>query len=206
MQIMDNKQLELNAILEITQAINKNIGEEDLYQIFFNTCMSKLEFPQFAFVIEEHGEYLTILDKAFNPKLKHAEGVVQIIQKTNAKIIKLDKQKGFEKAGVVMPIRHKERVLGMIFIGKEKLDNYTQNDLHFVKTLGNIIMMAVENKRLARKEIKQERLKKEMEIAREVQSYLVPDVLPKNDKITMVSSYVPHYSVGGDLFRLYSVR
>ena len=197
---MNTRQLELNVILNITQAINRNIEEKELYQLFLEACMSNLDIPQFSLVIKKEDSFLAVLDKDINPDLNFTNEIIGLIKQTNDWVIQLEKQKGFEKAGIVMPVRHKKQVLGMIFIGKQDIDKYTENDFHFVKTLGNIVVMAIENKRLARKQIKQERIKKEMEIAREVQSYLIPDVLPKNDKIAMASSYVPHFLVGGDYF------
>jgi len=197
---MDIKQLELNAILEITQAINKNVGEKDLYKIFLFTCMANLRIAQIALVVNESEKYVTKINKSIDPQLEFTEGLITNIKSNDEKIITLDNQKGFEKAGVVMPIRHKDHVLAMIFIGVKHLERCTEDDLNFVKTLGNIIMVAIENKRLVRTQLEQERIKKEMEIASEVQSYLVPEFLPKNDKIAMASSYIPHFSVGGDYY------
>ena len=197
---MDIKQLELNAILDITQAINKNVSEKDLYKIFFFTCMANLRIPEIALVVEESSDFVTKINKSIDPDLSFIDDVVRIIKGTDQKIIKLTSQEGFENAGVVIPIRHKDEVLAMIFVGKEHLDSCTEDDLNFVKTLGNIIMVAIENKRLVRSQLEQERLKKELEIASEVQSYLIPNSLPKTDRISMASSYVPHYSVGGDYF------
>jgi sigma-B regulation protein RsbU (phosphoserine phosphatase) len=197
---MDIKQLELNAILDITQAINKNVEEKDLYKIFYFTCMANLRIPQIALVVNEGENYTTKINKSIDPNLECVHEVIELISTTDKKIIYINYQKGFEKAGVVMPIRHKKNVMAMIFIGKNHIDKYTEDDLNFVKTLGNIIMVAIENKRLVRTQLEQERMKKEMEIASEVQSYLVPEFLPKNNKITMEASYIPHFSVGGDYY------
>ena len=197
---MDIKQLELNAILDITQAINKNVGEKDLYKIFFFTCMANLRIPQIALIVKDSDDYVVKIDKSIDPDLDFVNDVIDIINNSDKKIIKISGQKGFENAGVVLPIRHKDTVMAMIFVGEKHLEKCSEDDLHFVKTLGNIIMVAVENKRLVRTQLEQERMKKEMEIASEVQSYLVPESLPKNDEIEMASSYVPHYSVGGDYF------
>lgn len=197
---MDIKQLELNAILDITQAINKQVEEKDLYKIFFFTCMANLRIPQIALVVSDGDGYETKINKSIDPDVSGVEGVLAIIKESDERIIALSNQKGFEKAGVVMPIRHKDNVMAMIFIGVEHLPKCSESDLNFVKTLGNIIMVAIENQRLLGKQLQQERLKKEMEIAREVQSFLVPEILPKNDQISMASSYVPHASVGGDYF------
>jgi len=197
---MDAKQLELNAILDITQAINQNMGEKDLYKIFYFTCMANLRIPHIALIVNENGSYTTKINHSINPELKFIDDLIDFTTTSEDKIIKIDNQKGFEKAGVVLPVLHKKHILALILIGKEQLEQCNKDDLNFVKTIGNIIMVAIENKRLARTQIEQERLKKEMEIAREVQSYLVPEFLPKNEQVTMASSYIPHFSVGGDYY------
>jgi phosphoserine phosphatase RsbU/P len=48
------KELELNALLEITQAINSNLPEESLYKIYNFTLRSNLNIKKMAlFVLDE---------------------------------------------------------------------------------------------------------------------------------------------------------
>ena len=61
-------------------------------------------------------------------------------------------------------------------------------------------MVAIENKRLARKELEQEKIKKEVEIARDVQSMLIPRDLPNDSYFQVAATYLPHQSVGGDYY------
>jgi hypothetical protein len=44
------KELELNALLEITQAINSNLPEESLYKIYNFTLRSNLNIEKLAFL------------------------------------------------------------------------------------------------------------------------------------------------------------
>jgi sigma-B regulation protein RsbU (phosphoserine phosphatase) len=70
----------------------------------------------------------------------------------------------------------------------------------FVQTLSNFILVAIENKKLARKELEQEALRKELEIARNVQLQLFPKELPCHHEICVYASYLPHQVVGGDYY------
>src|SRR5690606_33837514 len=70
----------------------------------------------------------------------------------------------------------------------------------FVQTFTSIIVVAIENKKLARKELEQEVFRKELEIAREVQSMLFPKELPDTDKVRAFASYLPHHTIGGDYY------
>jgi sigma-B regulation protein RsbU (phosphoserine phosphatase) len=63
-----------------------------------------------------------------------------------------------------------------------------------------VIAVAIENKRLFKQQIEQERLAKEVELAEEVQQMLIPDSLPKEQRFNMASIYQPHFNVGGDYF------
>jgi len=78
----------------------------------------------------------------------------------------------------------------------------TIKHLHFIQTLSNIIIVAIENIRLVKESLKQEALKKELELASKMQSMLIPDrsILPNNDRILVSTFYHPHLEVGGDYY------
>jgi len=52
--------------------------------------------------------------------------------------------------------------------------------LKFIQTFTNIIAVAIENKRFALESIKQERTKKELELASQMQSMMLPAHFPLN--------------------------
>jgi len=72
----------------------------------------------------------------------------------------------------------------------------------FIQTLSNVIIVAIENKRLFRETLRQEALKREMELASKMQSMLIPkkEQLPDNGHIKMFAFYHPHFEVGGDYY------
>jgi len=88
--------------------------------------------------------------------------------------------------------------LSYVFLQK-KTEN-GEIDQNFIQTFTNIILVAIENKKFARRELAQEALKKEMQIAREVQSHLFPKDLPATNNLSLKAFYLPHQTIGGDYY------
>ncbi len=70
----------------------------------------------------------------------------------------------------------------------------------YILTITNIIAVAIENKRLFRRQLEQSRMKREMELASEMQLQLVPAVLPSDECYELASIYKPQLGIGGDYF------
>ncbi len=80
-----------------------------------------------------------------------------------------------------------------------KLQDWSDN-LPYVVTVTNIVATAIENKRLFKKQLQEERLRKEMDMGTEMQLMLVPTTLPNIGLQQLDSIYKPHSSIGGDYF------
>ncbi len=201
--------LELKSLLEITQAINQNLPENDLFKIFQFTLLANLNIQKLCLCIRDENE-------DWDCKVKHGLDHEPDLTELKARFDKLDRiaelnsdaKSCFDKEfRFAIPVLHKKKPLAIIFI--ELKDNGAKNDkpqeiLEFVQTLANVIMVAIENKKLARKETIQqalrESLRKELEIARNVQNYLFPDFLPSSGIVQCFASYLPHETVGGDYY------
>ncbi|WP_420580672.1 PP2C family protein-serine/threonine phosphatase [Reichenbachiella sp.] len=103
----------------------------------------------------------------------------------------------------VIPVMHKKELLALVFVGDiaEIEAGFTSNSATtFLEALTNIILVAIENKKLARQQLEQEAFKKELEIAKQVQNYLFPKNLPTSDQFEVAAYYQPHHNVGGDYY------
>lgn len=190
------KQLELNSLLEVTEAINANLPESALYRIYHFTLLSNLTISRLAlFVLDEKWECKV----HYGIEIQNAE---DYIRKDILKISKISPAQGFEGFDMIIPISHKASNLAYVFIGGiEKLGTEdTGTLLSFVQTLSSILIVAIENKKLARKQLQQEVLRKELEIASQVQNNLFPSSLPSGEKLEIKASYLPHRMVGGDYY------
>jgi sigma-B regulation protein RsbU (phosphoserine phosphatase) len=107
---------------------------------------------------------------------------------------------------IVIPVIHNGKHIAFVIIGdideEEEGISPTIKHLNFIQTITNIIIVAIENIRFFIESLKQEAIKKELELASKMQNMLIPNAstLPKNDKITMTAFYHPHFEVGGDYY------
>ncbi len=198
---VERKELELNSLLEITQSINNNVPEESLYKIFNFTLRSNLNIKKLG---------LFVLDEVWNCKVNFGT-------KTNFQKLKLDDrfkliknihrmdefdECEFHEFDMVIPVAHKSDTLALIFVGglNSNSDHDRDESIKFIQALSNIIIVAIENKKLARKQLEQEAFRKELEIASDVQQFLFPERLPFTARLKMEASYLPHDLVGGDYY------
>lgn len=199
----DLKELELNALLEITQAINNNLPEISLYKIYGFIVRANLKINKLALFVKEDGGWMCKENYGTNTNFLPQELDPIFLQlKKIQRIENSATFSPFSEFDLVIPAMHKEEKLAFIFIGgviHEHEDQFNL-DTSFIETLSNILLVAIENKRLARKELQQEAIRKEMEIARGVQQLLFPKVLPHSDHLTVASLYLPHQDVGGDYY------
>jgi phosphoserine phosphatase RsbU/P len=99
---------------------------------------------------------------------------------------------------------HKENALAYVIIGdiEENVRGLSPaiKHLRFIQTLTNIVLVAIENQRLYQDSLRQEALKKELELASKMQGMLIPDnkSLPKDSSFIFSTFYLPHLEVGGD--------
>lgn len=193
------KELELNALLEITEAINANLSEDALYRIYHFTLLSNLHISKLA---------LFVLDETWNCKVKYGclsepkpSDFEEIVGEINT-ITTTGEKGGIEEFDVIIPISHKSRNLAFVLLGGIHTLDLEDSDsvLSFVQTLSSILIVAIENKKLARRQLQQEALRKELEIAGKVQTNLFPRFLPDNDLVKIKASYLPHLMVGGDYY------
>lgn len=199
---LERKELELNALLEITQAINNNVPEEFLYKIFNFTLRSNLNIRKLGlFVYDEiwnckvnFGTQKNFLKTKLDDRFKMIKNIHQMSE--------FDDECDFHEFDMVIPVAHKENTLALIFVGG--INSQTSHDqdevIKFIQALSNIIIVAIENKKLARKQLAQEAFRKELEIASDVQQFLFPDKLPNTERLKVEASYLPHDLVGGDYY------
>lgn len=190
------REMELNSLLEVTQSINANLPEESLYKIYHFTTIASLHIKKLA---------LYVLDSEWNCKVNYGTEKDYKNQTFNQEILNITNISklnpgliDFSEFDIVIPIAHKSKPLAFVFLSGEEYGGIT--DTSFIQTFTSIILVAVENKKLARKELEQEAFRKEMEIAREVQTMLFPKELPNTDKLKIHSTYLPHTVVGGDYY------
>ncbi len=193
---MDLKDLQLNALLEVTQAINNNLPEEDLLKIYKFTLLAGLNIQKLALFTEHKDRWVCRVHFGTESSCENIELSPELLNLQKEKETRANK--GFESQfQLVFPVHHKSQLLAVVFISAE--EKFLE-EKRFLNALTNIILVAIENKKLARKQIEQEAYEKELEIAKKVQNFLFPKELPKVEHLQIDAFYLPHRDVGGDYY------
>ncbi|MBO3698515.1 PP2C family protein-serine/threonine phosphatase [Roseivirga sp. E12] len=202
----DQKELEINALLEITQAMNNNLPEEDLYKIYEFTLRANLRLDKLTLYVQEEEWECKVqfgTKKDFT-QVALGESCLKVSEATEISKLDLDVP-CFSEFDIIIPVKHKDRLLAFVFL-KVKSEIEDLIDTTFIQALSNIILVAIENKRLARKQLEQQALQRDIEIASDVQNFLFPKDLPRTEKIEIKAFYQPCQTVGGDYYDYISLE
>lgn len=191
------KELQIKSLLTITQAINDNVSSEGLYNMYRSFLSWEMGIEKMILFIKESEGWISAAK--INVEAQIEEDIVEKCQGyKRLHTVKKEDHPFIRLFDIIIPVFHKQYPIAYALIGgiKEKEDIY--NKIQFITTITNIIAVAIENKRLFRHQIEQERLNKEMELAKEFQQMLIPDHIPSSDKYEVDIYYKPHFNVGGD--------
>ncbi|MBT9392768.1 PP2C family protein-serine/threonine phosphatase [Hymenobacter sp. NST-14] len=199
------KERELGALLEITQAINQELPEAALYKIFQFTLLGQLNIRRLVLYVKEEGAWECTV--SFGAGLSDFRRVAlpdSIADRSTAEPYRLRDLPGLSAAWdnleIVIPVVRNGVVLAQVIIGNVNDDYAGEEATKFLQTLSNILVGAIENRRLGRQRVASAAMRKEIEIAREVQTMLFPRTLPNDACVAVHASYVPHTAVGGDYY------
>jgi phosphoserine phosphatase RsbU/P len=108
-------------------------------------------------------------------------------------------------AEVLLPLPGREKLMGLITLGpKLSEEPYSSSDLRLLQSVATQTGLALEVSELAhslaREAAQRERINREIEIAREVQERLFPQVIPQLPNIDLAGACRPAQGVGGDYY------
>jgi len=208
-RLLLKRQSELNSLLEITRAINKNASTPVLIQMLEVIMHNYLQVGKFRFLIEKDKVYSCI--SKYGGEIETAT----VLNNTWKHLCKIKSQESLSdhpdavlrSYDYFIPIYHKNKALAFALIGDFTTSGeMLNNDLTFIQTLINVIVVALENKKLFSERLEAERLKREMELAVEVQNMLIPLRIHKEPGVEVGSKYLPHQNIGGDYFDFFRLN
>lgn len=198
-------QIKQQRLVSMTAMINLNTDVNDLIEELQKICSFELSVRRIAFYFRGSKQF----------SLKKSHGCEHLDTTEDLEVIallsehsrpsRLDHSNVFLKQfEYVIPVMHKAEPLAYVLVGDMDTEMPSQDDVFdtitFIQTLTNIVAVAIENKRLFKKQVAQEALNREIELGRQMQRLLIPDELHDADGVKMDSIYQPHFGVGGDYF------
>lgn len=194
------KQLQINRLLNITQSINENVPADELFGMYASFLNWEIGIRLMALYFRRQGVWVC----AARIGLEEAETKHDLSEEfgrfTSLQRLDDEQHPFLRQFSVVIPVQHKEEPLAYVFLGDVEGTHEMYNKVQFVTTITNVIAVAIENKRLFKNQLRQERYQTELALATEIQRSLVPDSLPRTDKFDLAALYIPRFGVGGDFY------
>ena len=193
------QRLRLTSILALTQAININTPARDLYDMYTRYLASEMHIERMAFYIQIDTHWKCV--SSFGSKAPRSERVLtDLLHYKRISRIQKEHDHPLSSYSNIIPVYHKENPIAFLLLEVDDNTKHSKDQLHFISALTNILAVAVENKRLFKKELEQTRIEKELKIAARVQLDLVPEQLPHSSYLHLDCLYQPHSEVGGDYY------
>jgi len=196
----------LNALLDITLAINENVSISELIRRFEKLLTDDLSIGK-VMVIKLGEKWECLLNSGFTQNFfKNLSIKTDLLTYTEISFVTSEPDRFPEPVDIVIPVTDKDEPIAFVLIGDIEEEGEGMSPiikhLRYIQTLSNIIIVAIENKRLFKESLRQEALKREMELASRMQTMLIPkeEQLPSNEHIRMFAFYHPHFDVGGDYY------
>jgi sigma-B regulation protein RsbU (phosphoserine phosphatase) len=193
----------LDSLLDITLSINANLPTEDLLARYESILRNDLGIGKIL-IFKHSGNWECLLNGGF-PEEYETIDVESDLMGIN-EIFFGAAEEGFEGVDIIIPVFNNNVHLAFVFIGDIEEEGEGMSPvlkhLNFIQTISSIILVAIENIRLFNESLRQESLKKELELAARMQKMLIPDNkhMPKNRKLKVTGFYFPHFEVGGDYY------
>ena len=105
------------------------------------------------------------------------------------------------RSELAVPLIYKGKVIGVLDLEHTRRAFFTDDHKRTVITLAAQVAIAIENAQLYERIAQQEqRLERDLALARELQFRLLPQALPKIPNLDVAAKFVPARQIGGDLY------
>jgi phosphoserine phosphatase RsbU/P len=193
----------LDALLDITMSINANLPVEELLAKYESILRDNLSIGKIL-IFKRSNNWECILNGGFSKRLEKIDVESNLL---GINEISFDAAElGFEGVDIIVPVFNNKVPIAYVFIGDIEEEGEGMSPvlkhLNFIQTFSSIIIVAIENIRLFKESLRQEALRKELELAARMQKMLIPDNshMPRNPRLIVNGFYFPHYEVGGDYY------
>jgi sigma-B regulation protein RsbU (phosphoserine phosphatase) len=194
------KDIKLQALLEITNAINSNLPIEQLLNLFSFILKEQLGFKKFI-LLHHQEEWNCLVKNGYKGKIELKEVEKDFERFKEITLVESSTNTIIKEFQAIVPVFHLNKALAYLLISSSSVSHELEpSHFSFTQTLANIIAVAIENQRLVKQNIIKERISKDLEVASEMQKLLFPSELPSNRKMDLSARYIPRHAIGGDYY------
>jgi sigma-B regulation protein RsbU (phosphoserine phosphatase) len=206
-QFLENQlsfqEFKISSLLEITNAINSNQSVDTLTKIIHFVLKEQLHYSKFILLYHTKS-WEPILKVGIKGTIKEEELSQNLSRFTEITFIDSSPSEIISQFDCVVPVNHQKKAIAYLLLQGENLKTETTSErlsnMKFVQTLINIVIVAIENQKMVQYNINQVKMKKELEVASELQKMLFPADLPSNSNFDISAKHTSRHEVGGDYY------
>ncbi len=222
---LQRKIQELTSLIDVSAIISSTLDLEELMNLVMEKAQAVMnaEASSVMLLNEETGELeceiaLGTVQEKIKDKihLKLGQGIAGWVAQSGQAIIvpdvdqdhrfysDIDNSTGFKTRSILAaPLKVKDKVIGVAeVINRRDAQPFTEDNLALFTTFCRQVALAIENARMHRYMLEQQRLQQQLESAHSIQQSFMPQSYPHaaGDKFLLYARNIPAASVGGDLF------
>jgi len=188
----------------VTQGINARATEAELLEQYRVTLAENLGIHRLVLYANDDGWKCLLT----NGVAGEIPSVLEASFFDKGGQVRLHSSQGNEDFDVVIPVLHNGAPIAYLLAGDTEEGTGVSpvvKHLRFIELLTNVLIVALQNKRLELERVRQEATRRELELAADLQSMLVPADWPRDRDVDVAAFYKPHLEVGGDYYDVFSV-
>ena len=216
---MEIKQREL--LYQVGMRISSSLDVEEVLNLILHSLREVVEYHAGGIFLVDPDtmQIMRLTATGYDPEMEHrlelkfGEGIVGWVAKNVKPVIVGDVTKDPRylnardetKSEMVVPLTVSDRILGVLNLENDRLDAFSADDLHLLKTFGSQAAISIERARLHKEILEKRRLEAELDLARRIQVTFLPERLPEIPGYDISAINLPSEEVSGDYYDVISV-
>lgn len=207
---LDHKFQELNTLFDLSKEFNIGLDVAKVVRLITFALLGQVGVNRYAICLRNE-DGLQVIASKLDAEINFEDSLKPLCELKKAErvqdLLKLKKLRGaavtLHQCGVtaLIPMHLQSQTKGLIMLGPRlRGGEYSEADLQFLYSLGNLAIISIENARLFREALEKQRLEDELKIAREIQQGLLPAELPAIQGFDIAGINIPSFQVGGDYY------
>ncbi len=211
-QELNSKITQIRALFEMSKEFSLLLDAKSVSRLLSYTIMGNLLVKRFAFLYKEYKE-MRLLDSNFAKDelgdlcLSLDRYNILTSTKTNEFDDEISKTLKKLELELVVPMQIKNETIGLILLGrKSSREDYSENDMEFLESLGSVAMVSLENARLFKEAIEKQKMEEDLAIGKEIQQNLFPKIIPMSKVFDIAAINISSKQVGGDYYDVFRLN
>lgn len=202
---LDKKIHQMNTLFDLSKEFASILDKEKLLKLFTLSLMGQIGTSRYGIFLKEKG-LMKVMSSRLpeNIDCEFLNGICNFRKPTlTTNISEPSIRKYLMKIGiqVIVPMTLRDEVRGILLLGeKMNKSDYSDSDLEFLYSLGNVAIISLENTRLFQEAIEKQRMEDELLIAKEIQQGLLPKSVPEHKCLDISAVNISSKIVGGDYY------